>query len=122
MAFVLPTFNLTVDIFNAAAPPPIGLPRLTVQAQLRAPQANGTGVVFSVGAVSSSTLLLPPGTDIRDAYCVPINSADWVEAPQGSGRLYRVIWVDDIARGFANEHRFAILFKTQGQPWPTPIP
>lgn len=122
MPFVLPTFNLTVDIYSASAPPPGGTPRLTTSCQLRAPQANNAVILPSAGAQSSVTMLLPPGTDIRDPWCLPINSNDYVEVPPGSGRVYRVAFVDDIGKGFSNEHRFAILIKVFGVPWPVPIP
>lgn len=63
-------------------------------------------------------VMLPSATDIR-----PPNSAggaDKVEMPAGSGRFYQVQFVDDIGKGFPNEHRFAIL--AQMGVWPTPIP
>jgi hypothetical protein len=34
-----------------------------------------------------------------------------VEVPAGSGRLYFVVYVDDVGKGFANEHRFAIIYR-----------
>jgi hypothetical protein len=63
-------------------------------------------------------LLLPAGTDIRG----PASStgADSVEVPSGSGRWYGVFFVDDIAKGFSNEHRLALL--AQYVPQPTPLP
>lgn len=123
MAFVLPTFPIVCDIYSAGTPPPAGTPRIAGQAcQLRAPAANNMVLIASLGTVSSVSLLLPPLTDIRDQFNTPINSADYVEVPAGSGRTYRVIWVDDIAKGFPNEHRYAILQKVLGLPWPTPTP
>lgn len=123
MAFVLPTFNITVDIYSAGLPPPAGPPRVTaIAAQLRAPAANNIVIVSVASANSAMVLLLAPGTDIRDGFNTPINSSDWVEAPAGTGRFYRVVFVDDIGRGFPNEHRFAVLQKVLGVPWPTPIP
>jgi len=123
MAFVLPSFPIVCDIYDAGIPPPAGPPRIAGQVcQLRAPQANMTVVIPAAGAQSSVVLLLPPLTDIRDPWNLPINSSDWVEAPAGSGRVYRVSFVDDIAKGFSNEHRFAILIKVMGIPWPTPTP
>lgn len=123
MAFVLPTFNITVHIYSAGLPPPTGTPRIIDQeAQLRAPAANNVMFVSSVGASSAMILLLPPGVDIRDQFNTPINSSDYVEAPAFTGRFYRVIFVDDIAKGFPNEHRYAVLQKVLGVPWPTPTP
>lgn len=74
-------------------------------------------------------LLLPALTDIRQQWNgLP---PDMVEVPAGSNRFYGVIGVDDIGKGFANEHRFAILdpytsgalFTVQGAiPAPVPLP
>jgi len=123
MAFVLPTFNIVVNIYSAGFPPPGGPPRLTnIAAQLRAPSANNVMYLSTVAANSAQCLLLPPGTDIRDRFCTPINSMDYVEAPAGTGRFYIVVIVDDIGRGFPNEHRYVILQKVIGVPWPVPIP
>jgi len=123
VAFVLPTFNIVVNIYSAGFPPPIGTPRLVdIPAQLRAPAANNVTFISSGVVNSAQCLLLAPGTDIRDRFCTPINSSDYVEAPAGTGRFYNVTLVDDIGRGFPNEHRFAILQKLIGIPWPTPIP
>jgi hypothetical protein len=59
------------------------------------------------------------GTDIRD-----LNTAtgyDIVEVPAGTGRLYLVEQVDDVGKGFLNEHRCATLSKGLFT-WPSPIP
>jgi len=68
------------------------------------------------------TLLLPAGTDVRDAWCA--SGEDAVEVPVGSGRFYRALYVDDIGKGFSNEHR-AVLLTKRGNAlglWPTPVP
>jgi hypothetical protein len=62
--------------------------------------------------------LFPPGTDIRDGSGP--SGIDSLECPAGSGRYYYVTNVDDIAKGFANEHRYALVQKYP--PWPEPIP
>lgn len=123
MAFVLPTFNLTCNIFTNPYTPG-DPPRIADQiCQLRAPAANNGGFGSGLLAVTQIIqLLLPPGTDIRDTYCTPTSRADFVEAPAGSGCFYQVMWVNDIGKGFANEHRYATLAKTAIVPWPVPIP
>jgi hypothetical protein len=70
----------------------------------------------------SMQLLLPPLTDIRDNLC--LTGSDAVEVPLGSGRWYLVVFVDDFGKGFANEHRGAMIVKPpSGAPlWPSPIP
>jgi hypothetical protein len=121
MAYSVPVFNITVTI-NRHATGKVGGPDVSSLANLAwgrrvaAPASGGTamlGVVFV-----SPVLLLPLGTDIRDLYCP--SGADFVEAPAGSGRWYSVAVVDDIGKGFSNEHRAAVLVKSS--PWPQPIP
>jgi hypothetical protein len=63
-------------------------------------------------------LRLPALTDVRDTKSGGM--PDILEVPAGSGRFYTSVWVDDIALGFANEHRFAIL--AGKSPWPLPFP
>jgi len=131
MAFVLPTFNLTVNIWRFGNPH-TNPPDVVTPGQLKAPAMNFAPVFGgSVFSQHGQGLLLPPGTDIRDLFQAPPNSSDMCEVPAGSGRLYFVLWVEDVAKGFANEHRYAILFKAcqrsdihefAGLDWPTPIP
>lgn len=112
--YTLPTFNLPVNIWrfgNALSNPP----DVTAFANL----ALGRRIGGATGNNPTSMwLLLPPGTDIQDAFN-GIGS-DVVEAGAGSSRFYEVIYVDDIGAGFTNEHRFAELQKFGT--WPTPIP
>jgi len=132
MSFTLPTFNLNVNIFTGPWP---GVFRSTVLGNLavgRRVTAVAGPWAFSIPSYNGAapTLLLPPLTDIRDASCGP--NSDFVEVPAGSGRFYQVAYVDDIGKGFANEHRFAWLEKVvqgiagggsfPGFFWPTPIP
>jgi len=121
MAYVLPTFNLSVHIWrngNAVTNPPdvIALGNLT----------PGRRVFSGDGATVPTSLwypimflLLPVGTDIRGELDTG-GAMDTVEVPAGTGRYYAVQFTDDIGKGFANEHRFAIL--NQVGPWPHPIP
>lgn len=132
MAFTLPTFNLTCNIFTydgtditLRLDSPCNLAygkRTLVPATTSNPDENSS-------ALTQMELLLPAGTDIRDASCD--GWPDVVECPAGSGRFYFAFGVDDAGKGFDNEHRVANLWKTwkigsgawptQG-PWPTPIP
>lgn len=132
MAFVLPTFNVSVSIFTGVFPF-VG-PRLVVMGNLalgkRVTIYNSAAFYGADGLAGSvPKILLPAATDIRDAACS--NLPDVVEIPSGSGRWYQVGLVDDIGKGFANEHRFAELAKLwqnsggiacPGLFWPTPIP
>lgn len=123
MAFVLPTFPSSVDIYDWVA---FGVPtslRLTSPCQLRGPNPSYAINYTSVSSFApASLILLPALTDIRDRYNTPINRPDFVQVPAGSGRWYHVVYVDDIAKEFPNEHRYAAIAKLDPLPWPTPSP
>jgi hypothetical protein len=81
---------------------------------------NWAGVdVGEGGGVGGMTLMVPALTDIRGPQDTV--SFDMVECPLGSGRWYRVCAVDDIGKGFANEHRAALLFALPTS-WIAPYP
>jgi hypothetical protein len=74
-------------------------------------------------------ILLPPLTDIRSK--IASGQSDMVEVPAGSGRWYGAAAVDDIGKGFPNEHRAAFLLQASsylnptvyaGLFWPVPMP
>lgn len=121
MAYVLPSFNLLCNIYDSFAltlpVTPPGPPRLADQVcQLtygRRVQVMSTGGTGSAGVpLQTMNLLLPPLTDVRG----PQDSfeRDVVECPSGSGRWYVVSFVDDIGKGFANEHRTASIVAVFG--------
>jgi len=132
MAFTLPEFPLSVDVYNG--PWLTKTFRLNTDANLAIGRRVITDAQFrNVGADVYNglvNLLFPPGTDVRDANCnVPAN--DIVEVPTGSGRWYGIAFVDDFGKGFSNEHRYALAYKISqnlditrypGLFWPTPIP
>lgn len=134
MPYVLPNFNLVCAI-NTFNPGPGTITfRLTSPCNFALGKRVSSpgflaGPYADVGSGVAPLLLLPAFTDIRDGSCS--NAPDIVEVPQGSGRYYVAYFVDDIGKGFANEHRYATLAKTwpfAGNPWlgapfwPTPIP
>jgi hypothetical protein len=131
MAFTLPTFNLNANIWrvsgtggNYAAPDVVTLCNLSPGRRVF------TAIPTVIAAQKTALvmeLLLPKLTDIRSAW----NGlqADLVEVPAGSKRFYGVNDVDDIGKGFVNEHRFAILtyvvtgnLTLAGGPFPAPVP
>lgn len=130
MAFTLPAFNLQVNIYTG--------PWLTklLRSSPMGNLAAGRRVLPDPGFYYTDpgqyspamTLLLPALTDVRDAS--NSTEGDIVEVPAGTGRWYTVIGVDDIGKGFANEHRFAMLAKIYdalglaylGSSWPVPMP
>jgi hypothetical protein len=111
MPFVVPQFPLTVNFWrvngtgkNYAAP----------DVQTIGNLSPGRRVMISLGTTGSFTtftvfeeLLLPLLTDVRMDYngILP----DLVECPAASGRFYNVVFVVDIGKGFANEHRMAVM-------------
>jgi hypothetical protein len=119
MPFKLPSFNLVCNIWSVGALPPLPA-RLSPACNLA--WGRRVNPLPSGGSEVVMTLLLPAGTDIRSS--LTFSGADVVEVPAGSGRFYSVFGVDDIAKGFANEHRGAILLGVRlgGAFWPTPIP
>lgn len=132
-SFNLPVFNLACYIwhtpgFNMSHLP---APDLEVLGNL----ANGRVAHLPVwlprppalaSQSMSSSLLFPKNTDIRDSSCS--GGPDVIECPKNSGRFYWVSYVDDIAKGFDNEHRWCVVQKvwTYGSwsiyRWPSPIP
>jgi len=132
MSFTLPAFNLDVNVFTG--PWATKAFRFLVKGNLALgkrvtgqKQSGATSTPIYLGY--SPLLLVPPFTDIRDGSCA--NNPDFVEVPAGSSRFYEVGWVDDIGKGFSNEHRYAEIYKVfqgvgggpfTGVFWPTPIP
>lgn len=135
MAFSVPAFPLLCDIYTG--------PWLSkslrvddVPCNLAWSKRVNTGLTAGSGPSSAAaqsfmTLLLPAATDIRDNAGLVGATGDIVEVPKGSGRWYGVIYVDDLGKGFANEHRGATILKIYekvnptefaGLAWPVPIP
>ena len=120
MSFSLPQFNLTCQVYTGGVF--TSSPRLSPVCNLawgRRVNVASTGGTATPGIpIVCMTLLLPPGTDVRSSLCP--SGADGIVVPAGSGRRYAVQVVDDIGKGFANEHRACVLFAVG--PWPQPIP
>lgn len=121
MAFSLPTFNLTCNIWRFGTGPPAP-PAVVSPCNLawgkRVNVAATGGTTFTGILVAAMSLLLPPLTDVRgntDAL-----DQDIVECPAGSGRFYIAVLVDDIGKGFPNEHRCALLVWQQPVHYPLP--
>jgi hypothetical protein len=133
MSFSLPDFNLICDVYTG----PWLTRVLRVSPVCNLAMGRRTAfLTFTIDIVDatqglSPNLLLPAGTDVRDVSCSGSGNADVIECPAGSGRWYQVVNVDDIGKGFGNEHRCASLVKIYegvdsvrfaGLFWPTPIP
>jgi hypothetical protein len=131
MAFRLPAMPLTVNIWrvsgtggNYAAPDVSCLCNLTPGKRIMVASPQ---VLAATKVAITMELLLPPLTDIRSAW----NGlqSDLVEVPAGSKRFYGVDDVDDVAKGFANEYRIALIVyivlgnsTLTGGPFAAPVP
>lgn len=141
MAYTVPTFNLKYGLYRIGGWDPTTFTwdfsevleySQNHPGQLYDSKRTGLyrGFIYAeLSGGGSQVLLVPKGTDIRDAYC-GLDSIDCVEVPQLSGRIYAVTGVDDTARGFINEYRVCSLvklgesspFMVNAFPWPSPIP
>lgn len=132
MPFTLPNFNLACDVYTG--PWATKVYRVTLSCNLaigrRVQQVRVTDDNNESTYGAQASLLVPSLSDIRDGSCNLVN--DFVEVPQGSGRWYVVMLVDDVGKGFANEYRMVTIGKIwqgvggvgsyPGLFWPTPIP
>lgn len=121
MPYRLPDFNLTCSIRHMVDNDyDNGYDGDVLDCQLRGPQQGPRGGVQFQGNFADvgacQMLLVPAGSDIRDCAWSSDGWPDLVEVPVLSGRWYSCFIVDDIGKGFANEHRFAILSKAGGTP------
>lgn len=118
MGFSVPQFPLDVNIWRNATPhssPPDVRAKGNLAWGRRVNEGRAAGGEEGVFVM---TLLLPHNTDIRSH--VTASGNDTLEVPAGTGRFYDVVDVDDIGKGFPNEHRAAVI--SQGGNWPAPIP
>jgi hypothetical protein len=131
MPFVLPTFNLTANIWRSANLPPGGPPAVVTPCNFSLGRRVVTATDYTPwfnaragGGVGINCLLrimlCPALTDVRGLFTAGL--PDWVEVPAGSGRLYNVLDVDDMGKGFPNEHRLAWLITQRVAPLPVPLP
>jgi len=118
--YVQPVFNLPCSIFRNGVVPPAPPAVIALGNLSPGRLVSGTNYdnFFGSLTVGQMYLRLPAGTDIRDAKAPA--GPDNVEVPSGSGRLYNVIFVDEMGGGFANEHRMAMLGNIHT--WPVPFP
>lgn len=121
MPFTLPQFPLSVNIWRGGTDVQANRPDIVCDGNLVFPRRSEFGPtivsdfaaawqMLALGWVYMS-LLLPPLTDIRFRDSGIGQEADAVECPALSGRFYIVIFVDDVGKGFANEHRHALLLR-----------
>lgn len=130
MAFKVPTFNLVCEIYTfgdyGTNPPRL----IDVPCQWRAPAKLTalSGVVAGFFSFTSTEILLPKGTDVRGYDEGATGEYDTVvligptppDPPFASPLPFIAPFVYDVAKGFTNEYRVAIVDKFR--PWPIPIP
>jgi hypothetical protein len=139
MAFIVPAFPLLCNVWRGSGSGGALLynsPDLQVMGNLspgrRTMLAFASQSPVIIPFLFMMELLLPKGTDIR-VYIPPSGAltGDIIECPAGTQRFYQVRVVDDIAKGFANEHRFVLMWQQlEGEtfndvgflPWPQPLP
>jgi hypothetical protein len=132
MAFVLPTFNLTANLYTGAASTwPVTAVPFASPARLSGIKCcivfPVTPIGYSISGltaqpffVCASMILFPALTDVR-GLTSPGVTADGIECPAGSHRWYGVVGIEDRGKGHPNEHRVAVCFPLLGQ-WPAPAP
>lgn len=119
MPYILPNFNLTVNVWHSPNVPPAA-PDLSPVANLCF--GRRVGATIGVSGFAEMQLLLPAFTDLRWSVH-NIAASDIIEVPAGSGRFYQLLCCDDMGKGFPNEHRYAILQQTHAHGyWPIPVP
>lgn len=136
--FTIPTFNLGANLWtivtgdytlDTAGAPRVAATPCNLAYGVRVNVASTGGTAYPGIPIMAMNLLLQKGTDVQGPQCnvggivdsLTGMHGDYVEVPAGTGRYYIVGFVDDIGRGFANEHRTALIFALPFS-WPTPIP
>ena len=116
MGFQPPTFNLAVNVWRYTTPK-ANPPNLTTSGNLSFGKTRPTITALQVSGrlwyYPCIDLCLPKGTDIR-GHTRPIGQ-DFVEVPAGTGRYYCAIRVEDVAKGFTNEYRLAIILQLDSE-------
>jgi len=130
VGFSVPTFNLVVNLWRQ--PRTINLvPDRTFMANLAASRIvqayAAIDVFFTNVPAPFAGLLCPKLTDIAGMWVAALAGEDCVEVPAGSGRFYMVLTVEDVAKGFPNEYRHALICQLNsetilisGNPWGAP--
>ena len=146
MAFVIPTFNLTINIWNDGADVTVDPPDVVTVGNLVSsrpdadplPVAPATTIALMKAQmqrmVRFRTILVPKLTDVRGTGASAGAYGSVIECPAASGRFYLTTDVDDSGKGFANEHRWAYVIPLVGvvrdsvdywantPDWPYPTP
>lgn len=136
MAFKLPTFNITVNVYTgpwlskvlrvADLPANFAIGKRVQQIGNDYVAFFGSQLEFGITAI----LLVPKGSDVR-SQSNGGGVQDIVEIPSGSSCWYQITAWEDMAGGFSNEYRVAAVGKIweelaptalAGCNWPSPTP
>lgn len=121
MTFTVPNFNLSYNLWRNGHLPPLPPDLVGVCNLAWGKRVSSYQGVISVPNEPVMTILLPPGEDWRGPQTAAPDAL--VEVPAGSGRFYSILGVDDIGKGWPNEHRAAIVaWSVAAGPWPSPTP
>lgn len=120
MSFSIPAMPLPVWVWRYLNGPPNPPDMVTVGNLAYGKRVTLVNGNFSAGLFDPvlAYLLVPAGTDIRDR--LSLNTPDLLAVPGGTARLYIAEYVDDLGKGFPNEHRFVLMAKQLGWPFPYP--
>lgn len=123
MAYIVPEMPSPTNIWHyPQTVPPTGDPNVQTYGNLawgkRTANPSTGGTTLLGVPLMTMTLLIPAHTDIR--WDPATGAGDVVEVPAGTGRYYTVVFVDDLGKDFANEHRGAILLPQSPRPVPLP--
>ena len=124
MPFRVPRFPLRYNLwrfpYNFVLPPD-----QTGVCQLRSGRWVHHGAIDNegspIGFYEPKKVLFPKGEDLRSNEWG--HTPDYVEIPAGSLRFYVLASVDDVAKGFSNEYRYALVITAIPiGPAPVPLP
>lgn len=126
--YSVPVFNLVCSTFTVSGGGAVIILREEgIPCQLYNPWRRALGGMIptkttneSVSAFAPLILRVPAFTDIRSKWQAGTGQPDQVECPEGSGVFYLVSDVMDVAKGFPNEYRAALI--SVWRPTPVPLP
>jgi hypothetical protein len=124
----LPVSNTTCDIYrNGNAPP--SAPDVAAVKSYLAPDFVTSHTAAITGTTVgrwTHTLLVPTGTDVRDAYNpgqlgvdgFAAGGNDWVYVPDRNGTKFAVLYVERLGRGMSQDC-LRVFLQRQQPTWPT---
>jgi hypothetical protein len=122
MALPVPP-NTTCDVYRNGNSPPsdpdvAGVPGHLTPAFRAGMEMNEAAVISAI--CYTHVLLVETATDIRDAYAGQrvYMEQDTVYVPDQDGTAFRVMFVERVGRGLANDHKRVYLDR-QAPTWPT---